>query len=73
MLQSSSYASGPLPKHYQEALVMAGYAHEGITPAVRTRYEAFQADMTGLSLSRLKERYAGTFWMYLINSDASGK
>ena len=67
MLMSSQYASGPLPKHYQEALVMGGFGHEGITPAVRERYAAFQNDILTLSRSTVQERYGGTFWLYLLS------
>jgi hypothetical protein len=66
MLMSSPYASGVLPKHYQEALVMGGFEHEGVTPAVMERYVAFQSDLLGLSQSAAKDRYADTFWMYML-------
>ena len=67
MLMSSPYAAGALPKHYQEALLMGGFEHEGITPAVRERYIAFQSDLLGLTQSVARERYGDTFWMYMIS------
>lgn len=70
MLMSSQYASGPLPRHYQEAMVMGGFEHEGVTPAVRERYASFQNDILSLSQARMQERYGGTFWMYLLTLPA---
>jgi len=67
MLMSSSYASGPLPVHYQEALLMGGFEHEGITPAVRERFMAFQTDVFTLPAARVQERYGGTCWLYLLS------
>lgn len=67
MLMSSSYASGPLPRHYQEALLMGGFEHEGITPAVRERYMAFQSEIFTLPTAKVQERYGGTYWLYLLS------
>ncbi len=67
MLMSSPYATGALPKHYQEALVMGGFEHEGITQAVMERYIAFQSDLLGLTQSVARERYGDTFWLYMLS------
>jgi len=56
-----------IPRHYQEALLLAGHIPAGIRPAVRQRFEAFQSDMVTGNPATLRERYADTYWYYYLS------
>lgn len=55
-----------IPRHYQEALLLAGQTPAGISPAVRQRFDAFQADMLSGTAELLRDRYLGTYWYYYL-------
>ncbi|MBQ6244824.1 MAG: hypothetical protein IJK55_08950 [Bacteroidales bacterium] len=61
--------SARLPRHYQEALLLAGAAQERVDPQLAEQYSRFQADFASLSAKQLHKRYGTTYWFYYIFYD----
>lgn len=55
-----------LPRHYQEALLLAGTSPERVDPQLSELFTRFQADLTTLSAEQLRRRYGTTYWFYYL-------
>ena len=54
----------PIPRYYEEALVMAGQT-EGISARTMQRFAEFQTETMLQSEAQLRQHYGDTFWLFM--------